>query len=62
VWFLLTDVSEECIAFIIRVKRITELGTMLAVTLMMYAIPFSVTSVFKRATQYNIPEDGVPHN
>jgi hypothetical protein len=27
-----TDISEECIAFIIRVTRIRELGTMLAVT------------------------------
>jgi hypothetical protein len=28
-----TDVSEECIASIIRVTRIAELGTMLAVTI-----------------------------
>jgi hypothetical protein len=27
-----TNVSEECIAFVIRVKKIGELGTLLAVT------------------------------
>jgi hypothetical protein len=27
-----TDVSEECVASIIKMKRISELGTMLAVT------------------------------
>jgi hypothetical protein len=51
-----TDVSEECIA-IIRVKRISELGTKVAVTsnritlrrYMMEAIVSSETSVLKRS-------------
>jgi hypothetical protein len=40
-----TDVSEEISASIIRVTRIGELGT----------------SVLTRATQRNIPEDGILH-
>jgi hypothetical protein len=58
-----TDVSEELSASIIRVTRIGEVGTTLAVTsnrrkqrspilvtLMMEALRSSVTSVFTRAT------------
>jgi hypothetical protein len=40
-----TDVSEECSATIIRVKRIGELRTSLA--------------VLTRATRHNIPEDTI---
>jgi hypothetical protein len=44
-----TDVSEESSASIIRVARLGELGTMLAVTR-------------NRRTQPNIPEDGILHS
>jgi hypothetical protein len=67
-----TKVSEEHISSIIRVKRISKLGTMLEhlllvtayivcsslilVTLMMETIHFYKMSVLTRATQLNIPE------
>jgi hypothetical protein len=69
-----TDVSEERISSIIRVTRIGELGTTLAVTsnrhklrrntytLMMKAILSSQTSVLTRVTRRNIPEDGIRHS
>jgi hypothetical protein len=68
-----TDVSEERSAAIIRVTRISELGTTLAitsnvvtsslilVTLMMEALCSSKTSVLTRAAQRNTPEDGILH-
>jgi hypothetical protein len=46
-----TDVSEERIITIIRVTRIGELGTTLA-----------ITSVLTRATRRHIPEDGFRHS
>jgi hypothetical protein len=46
------DVSEEHIASIIRVKRISELGTL--------AVPLEA-SVFIRSTRRRIPEDGILH-
>jgi hypothetical protein len=72
-----TDVSEELSAFIIRVTRIDELGTTLAVTsnrhttsvtsspilvtLIMEALNSSDTSVLTRVTRRNIQEDAVLH-
>jgi hypothetical protein len=48
---VITDVSEEHSASIIRVTRISELGTTLA-----------VTSVLTRATPRNIQEDAILHS
>jgi hypothetical protein len=71
-----TGVSEECSAFIIRVTRIGELGTTIAVTsnghtlqrntilstLIMEAIRFSEKPVLTRITLSNIPEDRILHS
>jgi hypothetical protein len=64
------DVSEELSAPVIRVTRIGELGTRLAVvpssqilvTLMMEALRSSETLVLTIATQRNIPEEDVHHD
>jgi hypothetical protein len=58
-----SDVSEECIASIIMVTRIGELG-MLAVTgtLMMEGTCSSETLVLTTAMQHDIPEDGIFHS
>jgi hypothetical protein len=69
-----TDVSEERIASIIRVTRVGETGTTLAVTvivvpsstilanLLMEVISTFETSVLTRAAQHNIPESGILHS
>jgi hypothetical protein len=51
-----TDVSEELSASFIRVTRIGELGTTLAV------INNRRTPVLSRATQPNIPENTILHS
>jgi hypothetical protein len=61
-----TDVSEEGISSIMKVERIRELGTKLAVnrnwsTLMMEAIISFEMSVLTRATRRHIPEEGILH-
>jgi hypothetical protein len=48
-----TDVSEERSAFIVRVTSIGDLGTLMA------AQCSSETSVLRRVTMPNIPEDGI---
>jgi hypothetical protein len=60
-WLLLTDISEKCSAFIIRVTRISELGTMLAVTSNWCTLQRN-TMREPRATQCNIPENGILHS
>jgi hypothetical protein len=65
-----TEASEDYIVSIIKVTRISELGTTLAVTrnrstlpilvtMMMEAIRSSETSALTRATLRNIPEYGI---
>jgi hypothetical protein len=54
-----TDVLEELNASIIRVTRICELGTTLAIT---STASSSETSVLTRATWNNISEDAILHS
>jgi hypothetical protein len=62
-----TDVSEESIASIIRVDKVSDLGTLALIsncslilpTQMMEAVYFSETSVLTRSTWHHIPEDGI---
>jgi hypothetical protein len=51
-----TEVSAELSTSFIRVTKISELGTTLAVTSNRF------TLVLTRATRHNIPEDGILHS
>jgi hypothetical protein len=53
---IITDVSEEGVSFIRKVKRISEL---ILFTLLMKVTHSSETSVLTRAIRRHIPEDGI---
>jgi hypothetical protein len=57
-----TNVSEELSASIIRVTRIDERGTMLAVICNQCKLRRNTKSVLTRATRCNIPEDAILHS
>jgi hypothetical protein len=57
-----TDVSEELSASFVRVTRIGELGTTLAVTSNRQTLLKNTWSVLTRATRRNITEDAILHS
>jgi hypothetical protein len=57
-----TDDSEESSASFIRVTRICELGTTLAVTSNIRTLRRNTKSVLTTATRRNIPEDAILHS
>jgi hypothetical protein len=57
-----TDVSEEGIAFIIRVTRIGELGTTLAVTSSNYHFTLLMVTIRSSETSVVIEPHGILHS
>jgi hypothetical protein len=58
---VITDVSEELSASFIRVTRVGELGTILAVTSTRRTLRRNTKLVLTRATRRNITEDAILH-
>jgi hypothetical protein len=59
---VITDVSKEPISSFIRMARIGELGTTLAVTSNRRTLRRNTKSVLTRGTRRNIPEDTILHS